>query len=156
MCGPAGQHAPMASHGSGWAKQLEQAHRRRGSISNPPTDPDSSFLAINDHNTEAAKTLILMEFADIGSLDQYAVRTSFKRNLVGDHAVLARLACYEYLLSSAHVAQAFEVLFRLLYSHPSLKAYTETILVLRISCFQQKILSLSWLWVRYEIEKTQT
>ena len=57
-------------------------------MSNPPTDPDSSFLVINDHNTEAAKTLILMEFADIGSLDQYAVRTSFKRNLVGDHAVL--------------------------------------------------------------------
>ena len=63
-------------------------------MSNPPTDPDSSFLAINDHNTEAAKTLILMEFADIGSLDQYAVRTSFKRNLVGDHAVLCLCAVH--------------------------------------------------------------
>ena len=57
-------------------------------MSNPPTDPDSNFLAINDHEMGAAKTLILMEFADIGSLDQYAVRTSFKRNLVGDRAEL--------------------------------------------------------------------
>ena len=53
-------------------------------MSNPPSDPDSHFLAINDHGTEAAKTLIFMEFADIGSLDQYAVRTSFKKNLVSD------------------------------------------------------------------------
>ena len=96
-------------------------------MSNPPTDPDSSFLAINDHNTEAAKTLILMEFADIGSLDQYAVRTSFRKNLVGDHAVLVRLACYGGPSSPARVAQAFEVLTCLLYSHTSLKTYKETI-----------------------------
>jgi hypothetical protein len=31
---------------------------------------------------EVAETLILMEFADLGSLDHYAARTSFKGNLV--------------------------------------------------------------------------
>jgi hypothetical protein len=31
---------------------------------------------------EVAETLILMEYADLGSLDHYAARTSFKGNLV--------------------------------------------------------------------------
>lgn len=106
-------------------------------MSNPPSDPDSHFLAIDDRETETTKTLILMEFADIGSLDQYAVRISFRRNLVSDDSLPMCLACYAYALSSARLIQAAEVLLRFWCGHTYREANTETLTMLTTRIFDQ-------------------
>ena len=89
-----GQQAQMTSHGSCWGQASGACSQEAVLPEQPsPAIRTASFLAMDDQEAEVAKTLILMEFADVGSLDQYAVRTSFKRNLVGDNAVLVCLAC---------------------------------------------------------------
>ena len=78
----AGQQALLANHGSLWPKQLDQALAKNRCASSPLSDPDSQFTPFQVEGEAAAQTLILMEFADVGSLDHDAVRARFRRNLV--------------------------------------------------------------------------
>lgn len=79
----AGQQALLANHGSLWPKQLDQALAKNCVPSPPLSDPDSHFTPFQvEGEAAAAETLILMEFANIGSLDHLAVRARFRRNLV--------------------------------------------------------------------------
>lgn len=79
----AGQPTQLANHGSLWPKQLDQALGRRAPMgSDPSTDPDSAFTSFHTGEADVAETLILMEFADVGSLDHAPVRARFRQNLV--------------------------------------------------------------------------
>ena len=72
----------LANHGSLWPKQLDRALAKNCAASSPLSDPDQQFSPFRAEGEAAAETLILMEFADVGSLDHFAVRTRFRKNLV--------------------------------------------------------------------------